>query len=157
MNTTLPQLLRAAPASEDEPDAELAPEPAPSPGLPALTQGGQMAWREQAGAAVVHAFRVAWLRARTLSGREGGMVHGLLSARPPSVLEQHEYAKSRAWVPPGHDGGIAEKAGVLYHALIGRPGVAFFDLGAALVSRPLRFFLFLLVAGLITLIACLAL
>jgi hypothetical protein len=153
-------LLRMARGAE-EPDTEeqdgTEPPAAAEPGgqLIAL-QGGQMAWQEQARAAVQHGFRVAWLRARELQRREGGLVNGLMNAKPASVQEQCDYAKSRAWVPPGHDGGIAEKAGVIYHALIGRPGVAAGNAWSAVFARPLRLALALLIILVIILIVAIA-
>lgn len=98
-----------------------------------------MGLREQIQTSVVHAFRLARRRSRDLAAREGGMVAGLLSAKPPSIREQDEYAKSRNWVPPGHDGGTLEGMGVIYHALAGRPGVAIHDALSAMWSRPFRF------------------
>ena len=149
-------------------DGDLEPQEAPVPvpvsaqvaeistGPLVTLQGGQMAWHEDARAAISHGFAVARLRARTLSKREGGVVNGLLNAKPPSVAEQCQYAQSRAWVPPGHDGGFAEKAGVIYHVLIGRPGVALGDLIAGITSRPLRFALAVLTILVIVLVAWLA-
>src|SRR5580693_5844285 len=98
-----------------------------------------MAWRDQVRAAAGHSWRTARYRSKALSEREGGMVHGLLSAQPPSVRDQCEYAKSRAWVPPGHEGGMADRAGMIYHLLIGRPGVALGNTISGLCARPFRF------------------
>lgn len=134
------QLTLVSRADPGEETAEPPDAPVPATALAPLT-GRRMSVREQSSAAVTHAFRTGWRRARDLARREGGLVHGLLSGKPPSVTEQCEYAKSRAWVPPGHDGGLAERSGAVYHALIGRPGVAAGNLIAAVCARPLRFFL----------------
>ena len=137
---------------EDEPAAE-PDETGESPTTPLVTlQGERMKPREQAVAAV----RFSVERARTGTGREGGVVHGLRNAKPPSVAEHAEYAASRAWVPPGCEGGLAERAGVLYHALIGRPGVALGNTISALCARPLRFTIAVLIVLVIVLVAWLA-
>ena len=115
-------------------------------------EGGQMAWHDQTRAALAHAYRIARLRSSELQRREGGMVRGLLDAQPGSVQDQRDYAKSRAWVPAGHDGGIAEWCGVIYHALIGRPAVAFFNACSAIFARPLRLALAVLILGVVTVI-----
>jgi len=111
---------------------------APAPAALVLLEGGQMGWRNQCVAAVAHSIRLARHRSRELAEREGGMVSGLLSSPPPSVADQNAYAKSRAWVPPGQDGGLAEGMGVIYHALVGRPGVAVGNAFSATHARPLR-------------------
>jgi hypothetical protein len=138
----LPRPLSLVPRSGEDEDVPETAVPAPQAALVPLS-GGRMGVRDQVTAAAVHGFRTAWRRARDLSRREGGLVHGLLSGKPPSVTEQCEYAKSRAWVPPGHDGGLAERLGIVYHAVIGRPGVTAGNLVSAVCARPLRFFLVL--------------
>jgi len=105
-------------------------------------------------AALAHAFRAARHRARALAERDGSLPAGLVNGKPPSLAEQHEYAKARHWVPAGHDGGLLEGMGVVYHAVVGRPGVAAFNAAAAIVSRPLRF---VIAAGLALVTACAAL
>jgi hypothetical protein len=81
------------------------------------------------------------------------MWHG----KPESLSEHRAYMKSRAWVPPGMDGG-AEKAmtgaGLFYHLLIGRPLLAVANTVAAAAVRPLR--LLALTVLVITLIVLLA-
>jgi hypothetical protein len=155
-----PPLLSLAPrAPENEEDAEMPAAPAPAPvtetAMVSLS-GSRVSVKDQSAAAIGHAFRTAYRRARDLSRREGGLVHGLLAGKPSSVLEQCEYARSRAWVPPGHDGGLAERLGVIYHVLVGRPGVAAGNLISAVTSRPLRFFLVLLTIGAVVLSVWLA-
>jgi hypothetical protein len=135
----LPAVEATPPAEDENPGGKLV-----------MLQGGQMGAGDQAREAVAHAYRVALLRFREARKREGGLIHGLMIARPPSVQEQCDYAASRAWVPPGHDGGIAEMAGAVYHLLIGRPGVAFFNLGSAIFSRPLRLLLTLLILSMLS-------
>ena len=155
-------ILRLFRGDDDDggvPEAEApaaAPRDTAAGGALVTLSGGQMALPDQAKAAFAHAWRVALRRTKDLSEREGGIVHGLINAKPPSVGEQHAYSASRAWVPPGHDNGIAEKAGVLYHLLIGRPGVALGNTISALAARPLRFFLAMLVIAILIIVVFLA-
>lgn len=155
-------ILRLHRGDDDDgafPDAEApaeAPRDTAAGGALVTLSGGQMALPEQAKAALAHAWRIARRRTKDLSEREGGIVHGLLNAKPPSVGEQHAYSASRAWVPPGHDNGIAERAGVIYHLLVGRPGVALGNTISALASRPLRFFPALLVIAILIIVICFA-
>jgi hypothetical protein len=127
-------------------DASLVPEvvpagnagPATAPAPLVLLEGDRMGQGDQMLAALAHAFRVARRRARDLSEREGGLVRGLAGGQAPSVREQHAYAAGRTWVPPGHDGGLLEGMGAIYHWLVGRPGVALGQAIAAVSARPLR-------------------
>lgn len=138
-----------APEPEEAPDATAGePERVHAVTTPALAT---MGWQDQMRAAMGHSWRTARYRSKALSEREGGMVHGLLSAQPPSVRGQCEYAKSRAWVPPGHEGGMADRAGMIYHLLIGRPGVALGNTISGLCARPFRF-----AAALLIVIVCMA-
>jgi hypothetical protein len=148
MSLPLPLITRpAVPAAVPEADWQ---EPAPVPAgevrddaeqagaqLTLLT-GGQMTWLDQSRAALAHAFRVAHLRSAELRAREGGIVHGLMRAQPPSVQDQCDYAHDRAWLPPGTEGGTLEGMGAIYHALAGKPGVAVGNAISALHARPLR-------------------
>lgn len=146
---TGPEPEQTAPAPQAEPEPE-----DPPAGVVAVTlHGDRMPIRSQAGAAAGHAFRAARLRARDMARRPGGPVNALLEGKPPSVAEQGDYARSRAWVPPGHQGGLADRLGVIYHLLIGRPGVALGNSVSAVASRPLRFGLFLLTVLIVTVLA----
>jgi hypothetical protein len=147
---SLPSPLRGLFRDDDETPAETGHEPAttteisgavePSGAPIVVLRGGrQMTRQDQARAAVWHACRVAWRHMRALSRREGGLINGLLTAHAPSVMEQHEYAESRVWVHPGHEGGFADVAGTIFHIVIGRPGVAFGNLVAGVCARPRRF------------------
>jgi hypothetical protein len=138
---------------EDDPETA-APDPGEeTPRAPLVTlQGERMKPREQAVAALRFSVERARTGAGEVSRREGSVVHGLMNAKPPSVAEQREYAASRAWVPPGHAGGWAEKLGVLYHAVIGRPGVALGNTISALAARPLRFAIAAFLLGALALI-----
>ena len=142
----LASVLRLARGDDHEPETAPDPEPAVLPVL----RGTQVSLGDQAKAAAAVALASARRHVAEMSRREGGVVNGLLNAKPPSVQEQCDYAKSRAWVPAAHDGGIAETLGVAYHALIGRPGVALGNLIAGISARPLRF---LIAAFLVAVIA----
>lgn len=131
---------RAAPPPE--PTQEQAPGVAGASTQPipvVVLAGTQMRGWQQLAALAAHGGRATASRWRELRERDGGLVHGLLHARPPSVAEQCGYARDRAWLPAGHEGGIADMAGTVYHILIGRPGVAAGDLIAGICARPLRF------------------
>lgn len=88
-----------------------------------------------------HAFTVARRRGKDLAGREGGVVNGLLAGKPPSVNEEREYLRTRGWLPPGHEGGIADIAGQGFHKSLGIPGVAAGDAISAIHHRPFRYIL----------------
>jgi len=138
MTIAFPLLRREEPPAEPAPQqAPAVPEPQPEAAL-APQEGGSMGALEQCVATVRHAFRVARRRGKDLAERDGGWVNGLLAAKPPSVNEQRAYLANRGWLPPGHEGGIADKAGVWYQRLIGIPGVAFGNAVSATFARPFR-------------------
>src|SRR5215471_3607122 len=118
---------------EEPPDEAPVPAPVPdaAPEAPAVPE-------PQVLAVIPHAFRAAGRRAKDLAEREGGWVSGLLAGKPPSVNEQCDYLHQRRWLPPGHEGGIADKAGCWYHRLIGIPGVAFGNWISVTAARPFR-------------------
>jgi len=118
---------------EEPPDDAPVPVPAPE-----AAQEAPAVPEPQAPAVIPHAFRTASRRAKDLAGREGGCVNGLLAGKPPSVNEQCDYLAQRRWLPPGHEGGIADKAGCWYHRLIGIPGVAFGNWISVTAARPFR-------------------
>lgn len=121
-------------------EREEPPDEAPAPGpAPETRQEAPAAPEPQALAVIPHAFRTARRRAEALAEREGGWVNGLLAGKPPSVAEQREYLRVRAWLPPGHEGGIADRAGVVYHRVVGIPGVALGNWVSATCARPFRF------------------
>jgi hypothetical protein len=105
----------------------------------AVKEAAAMPVLAQCVAVARHAFRAARRHGGEMSRREGGWVNALLSARPPSVHDQAGYLRTRAWLPPGHEGGVADKAGVWYQRLVGVPGVAFGNWISATAARPFRF------------------
>jgi hypothetical protein len=146
--------LRRAPVPEpaqvpgEPPQAapqEIVPVPEAQPAVPVPVEAAQMTTLRHVRIVVAHAFTVARRRARDTAGREGGWVNALLAGKPPSVAEQREYLRTRAWLPPGHESGIADHAGRWYHRLIGVPGVAAGNAISALCARPFRFFCALIV------------
>jgi hypothetical protein len=110
----LPVKLSLIPGMDGEP-AE-GPQAA-APGRPA----GELTRRDQVSAALTLAVRNGRQRAGDLRKREGGLWHGIRTGKPASIEEQARYVTSRPWVPPGHEGGLAEAEGVLFYLLIGNP------------------------------------
>ena len=102
------------------------------------------------GSAVAEAVRELWLHPDRL-------LYVMWHGKPESMAEHRAYMKSRAWVPPGMDGG-AEKAvtgaGLFYHLIIARPLLAVANTVGAAAVRPLR--LLCLAAFVIALIVLLA-
>ena len=84
--------------------------------------------------AVLEAVRELWLHPDRL-------LYVMWHGKPESMAEHRAYMKSRAWVPPGMDGG-AEKAvsiaGIAYHLIIARPLKAAAKTVDAAADRPLR-------------------
>ncbi len=99
-------------------------------------EGRRLTVREQAQAAAEGAGRTAWRRFRTACKRPGGFVHGLMSEKPPSVVEQVAYTESKAWVTTGHEDGFCDVAGSWYQRVIGINGVAYHDAMSAIYARP---------------------
>lgn len=121
-----------APASIPESAAE------PSPAPLVVLEGNRMSERDQMFATLTHAFRVARRNYLKVAERDGSIIHGLMRGQPPSVHDEHEYAKGRAWVPPSHDGGTLEGMGDIYHWVIARPGVAYGNSVSAIAHKPFR-------------------
>jgi hypothetical protein len=83
--------------------------------------------------------RAARRRAREASDREGNWVSDFLAAKPRSVNEQRAYLANRRWLPPGHEGGIADRAGEAYQVAYGVPGVALCNAGLLTFKHGYRF------------------
>lgn len=139
MTIAFPLLRREEPPSEPAPQqAPAAAEPQPEAAL-APQEGGSMGTLEQCVATVRHAFRVARRRAKDLAERDGGWVNAGLNGRPPSVNDQRDYLANRSWLPPGHEGGIADLEGQAYMVAIGIPGVAAGNAVSWLQARQFHF------------------
>ena len=129
-------------------DEEATPEP-PTADLPAIPAddgsalhavplpGSQMTYGRQAAEALVHAVRTGRLRWREEKRREGSHLRRARTASW-SIQDTIDYADGRPWVPEGHDGGIAEKAGRAYFLLIGIPGVHYAAWLRWKFDKPLR-------------------
>lgn len=105
---------------------------------------------KRAGTGALEAARELWLHPDRL-------LYVMWHGKPESMAEHRAYMKSRAWVPPGMDGG-AEKAvigaGLFYHLVIARPLKAAAKTVDAAADRPLRLLcLAVLAAALIFLLA----
>jgi hypothetical protein len=135
MTISFPLLRREpAPSEVPAPVAEPVPEvtdqvpaiPEPKPAGHALTRpgGGRVDVFTQCRMFAQAKFRAARRRARDASAREGNWVSGFLAAKPRSVDEQRGYLANRRWLPPGHEGGIADRLGEAYQVAYGIPGVA---------------------------------
>jgi hypothetical protein len=141
----LPTPLRIVPQVSEADTAELpvqlpAPDETPetSRNVPVPRLQRAPMTRQHASTAIVFLCREVRARIRYWRDLDGGMINGLLSAKPPSVMEQAEYARAKTWVPDGHDGLVSERAGVIYHATLGRFGVAAGDAWSAVHARPFR-------------------
>jgi hypothetical protein len=121
--------------------ARAAEQPAALPPGHAITtsDGDRVNALDQVIAVIRHAFRTGRRQAKDMSGREGGWVNGVLAGRPPSVSGQRDYTANRRWLPPGHEGGIADREGEAYQVAIGIPGVALGNMIAAVSARQFRF------------------
>jgi len=130
------------------PGQEPPPEPAlddttdipPIPAAPA--PAGHVTYGRQVAEALRFAVRQGRLRWRQEQRRDGKFIHPLRT-EPCSIQDVCDYADSRAWVPPGHDGGIAEKSGVAYFAVIGKPMVTYHRVRIWEYERPLRWLIWL--------------
>jgi len=134
----IPVLRRIINREPEEPQA--APMPAAErPNLHVVPlPGSQMTRQEQIHAALAHALRAARLRARETWRRDGGPVHVLKTGKPPSIGEHLAYGDSRAWVPHGHDGGIADRSGLAWNRTAGLWLVALGNGISATGHKPFR-------------------
>ncbi len=121
-------------ADAPEGATELGTAPAPL----VLLEGDRMSERDQTLSALAHAIRAARRRARDLAEREGGLTRSLIEGHAPSLGEQRRYARARKWTAPGHDGGVLEGMGVIYHATAGPLGTACGQAAAAIAAYPFR-------------------
>lgn len=134
------------PPEIDDNPASPEPDPDATTELPAIPASGQVTYARQARSAMQHAWRAARRRAADESDRDGSWLQKRM-AEQHSINGVRDYATSRAWVPPGDDGGVFEKLGVLYFALIGRRKVAYHLLQAYKYERPARWAIWVTVRG----------
>jgi hypothetical protein len=122
--------LRAVPAGDPEP-----------PPVPDEGTGGEAPVPAGPGRAgvVTRAWRAAGKTWREGAAREGGWVNAALRWRGPSVADQRDYLRERAWLEPGDEGGLADRIGEAFYIGAGIPGVALANLVKAGVHRLLVF------------------
>lgn len=71
---------------------------------------------------------------------------GPYHAQPESLADHAAYRRSRAWVPPGHEGKILGPCGAAYHRAATAGMAAGYSL-AWIFARPARLLIFLAVLG----------
>jgi len=134
MGSQLPTLLRIVRGEEADPDEaarESGPEPQPEPHAPAAAQEPARPPRLALAAPPTgHAHHmlssaqdfIAGLRRQVRSRRDapGGLGAFLDHGHAPTNAEQREYARLRAWVTPGDEGGWVEQVGIAYYATLGK-------------------------------------
>jgi hypothetical protein len=105
------------------------------PVAPAPLAGRQMGFLDQARHQAGHTL----MQVRHARHTEGGVLHRMWNGQPRSMAQAAEYRRSRRWVKPGHEGGVADKGGAAFHAVIAPPlkviGLAFSEAG----DSPLKF------------------
>lgn len=92
----------------------------------------------QAGAAIQQAIRVAQFRIRQARDRDGSLPAALYKGQAPSLEQHHGYVRSKAWVPPGHEGGVADRFGTLFGNTAGAAGVAAGNVISGVSHKPFR-------------------
>lgn len=118
------------------------PDPVPVPQAPETPQAAQQVTTPAQPAAprltvaIAHGFRSA---RRSMERRDGHWVTEALAGHGPSVDDQRAYLANRGWLPPGHEGGIADRAGEAFQVAVAIPGVAAGNAWTWLVSRQFRF------------------
>ena len=67
------------------------------------------------------------------------LIHAAFNFAGRSVQAQADYAAGRTWVPPGHEGGVAEEWGLMYHKWVGLPGTAMGQAWLGMIGHPSAF------------------
>jgi hypothetical protein len=131
--------VETAPATPPAPEPARAPQPAaPSITDLAARQEGELSGREQMIAAIRSALLQARRNWRAARKHEGGLVHGLEHWDPDSIAKLIRYRDMRSWVPPGHEGGAADRWGARYHTWISIPGSMPAIAWLWVIQRPFR-------------------
>ena len=133
----------AAQATQAATDVPPGTAPPAEPAMPPLAdlvapQEGPMTGREQMITAIRHAFTQARRNWQAARKHEGGLINGLEHWEPPSVAGQIRYRDMRAWVPPGHQDGMADRWGTRYHTWISIPAATVLVFALWVVVRPFR-------------------
>lgn len=122
------------------------------PGRLAAVQGGDVARHVQASALVRKAWRTARYQLREMRQQEGGLPAAMYQRKPPSLKEHDDYTRSKAWVPVGHRGQVADRYGTFYLKTIGRAGVAAGNGISGTAHKPFRATVAFLIAYTLTVI-----
>jgi hypothetical protein len=113
----------------------------------AALDGANLAIGERAWLTVAHWAGQSWRGASKTVTNPRGPWH----AQPESLAMHDAYRRSRAWVPPGHEGKFIGPAGSAYHLTGARFGLITGYAWAWLWARPLRITIAAVVAGAIAL------
>jgi hypothetical protein len=111
--------------------------------LPAVVLGPRRSVSRRAWVMLAHWASGGWHSACRTVTNPRGPYH----AQPESLAAHDAYRRSRAWVPPGHEGRVLGPLGGFYHHTFARFGLATGYLWAWLWARPLRLFLAVVVIG----------
>jgi len=116
-----------------------------SPGgeLPAALLGPRLPAPARARITVAHWAARWWQSVLAAAANPRGPYH----AQPESLAAHDEYRRSRAWVPPGHEGRFLGPAGGAYHHTLARFGLASGYWWAWTWARPMRLVLTAAVLG----------
>jgi hypothetical protein len=133
-----------AAATAADPAPEAAGDPAAVPELEPV--GRPMTAGEKAARLARH-----WAAsAREEAMRPGELLHAAYHGRAESIAQIHVYAKSRAWVPEDYEGWAVPFFGAVYSHTIAKGGAALGGSIAWVTARALRLTVFMLIAGVLT-------
>jgi len=135
----------AGPVLTLSPDALATPTPAqPAPGnLPVVVLAAPRPLHARLWLILRHWATRWWQSAAKAVANPRGPYH----AHPESLADHDAYRRSRAWVPPGHDGKFLGPAGAVYHHSAARFGLVTGYGWAWLWARPLRITIAAVVLG----------
>lgn len=111
----------------------------PADGAKPAAAGRELTRAEQAKATAGHAARTGLRRFHAARKHPGGLIHWACNFQGRSVQGQADYASGRTWVPPGHEHGLTEDAGLLYHTWVGVPATAMGQGWLLAVQHPSAF------------------
>ncbi len=113
--------------------------------LPAVALASPLPAAARAWITVAHWAGGWWRSLLAAAANPRGPYH----AQPESLAAHDAYRRSRAWVPPGHEGRFLGPAGGAYHLTFARFGMVTGYLWAWIWARPARLFLTLAVLGVV--------
>jgi len=133
-----------APVLTLAPDALATPPAQPAPGnLPVVVLAAPRPLHARLWLILRHWATRWWQSAAKAVANPRGPYH----AHPESLADHDAYRRSRAWVPPGHEGKILGPAGAAYHHSAARFGLVTGYGWAWLWARPLRITIAAVVLG----------